>query len=106
MICVPFDDWIGTFPPSQSYQEGWPLTPPLLTDELESPIGVMIAGSLSERWFEDLPFSPNSVEAMIPEKVKPRIQIKWHDRDVIFSERAFPLDRSSQALSRWLNVSE
>ncbi len=47
----------------------------------------MVAAALTEEWFEDLPFTYNSVLACIPEELRSVITVEWQDRDDIWTFR-------------------
>jgi hypothetical protein len=65
----------------QSYEHGWPKMPPFLLKDAAPSVGLMVAASLSPRWFPDLPFTLEAVEQAIPEIARPHVTVEWHAED-------------------------
>jgi hypothetical protein len=65
----------------QSYEHGWPKMPPFLLKNAAPSVGLMVAASLSPRWFPDLPYSLEAVEKRIPKIARPHVTVEWHPED-------------------------
>ena len=67
----------------QTYERGWPMTPPFLADSNHSPAGLMVTAALNPRWCPGLPFTPQAVQGAIPEVARPHVSVRWHAEDDI-----------------------
>lgn len=64
----------------QAYERGWPRTPPFCIPEHVN-TGLLAVGAFSPARY--LPFTRETVEAAVPEPVRDRVTIDWHDEDDI-----------------------
>lgn len=70
----------------QSYEHGWPVTPPFLVEDAGESVGLMVAATLSPRWFQGLPFTAEDVQQAIPEVARPYVTVEWHPQDDVVPE--------------------
>jgi hypothetical protein len=65
----------------QSYEQGWPTTPPYLVTEAGHGVGLMMAVALNPQYCPGLPFTREAVEQIIPEAARPQVTLEWHEED-------------------------
>lgn len=70
----------------QVYHFGWPVTPLIEAENINSNVGFVIAASLTEEWFKELPFTLDKVEHGILEQHRPQVQVKWANEDNILPD--------------------
>jgi hypothetical protein len=70
----------------QSYERGWPTTPPFLVQDAGSRVGLMVVAALSPDWFPGLPFTRQAVEKAIPDYAQPYVRLEWHPEDDLVPE--------------------
>lgn len=70
----------------QTYERGWPKTPPFVVQPDASPVGLLIAASLSPEWCPGLPFTMEDVKQAIPEAARPFVTVTWRSQDDVVPE--------------------
>lgn len=88
----------------QSYEHGWPKMPPFLLKDAAPSVGLMVAASLSPKWFPDLPYTLEAVERHIPEIARPHVTVEWHPEDDLVPACAIDLRcvLHAENIERWL----
>jgi hypothetical protein len=74
----------------QTYEGGWPKTPPFLLTDAAPSLGLMVAAALSPHWYPDLPYTREAVERVLPEGAWPHVMLEWHPEDDLLP--ACPVD--------------
>jgi hypothetical protein len=72
----------------QSYDQGWPTTPPYLVTDTGHDIGLMVAAALNPQWCTGLPYTLEAVQEAIPEAARPFVTVEWHPEDDLLPECA------------------
>jgi hypothetical protein len=72
----------------QSYEQGWPKTPPYRVVDNPQGLGLMVATALTPEHYPGLPFTLEAVEQAIPEAARPYVTIEWHPEDDLLPECA------------------
>jgi hypothetical protein len=70
----------------QTYEHGWPRTPPFLVQS-SAPVGLVVAASLNSEYFTGLPFRLEEVEVALPDEARPHVRLEYRPEDDLVPER-------------------